>query len=298
MAVSQRGVQIAFSLRWRLRFVVKVAAVALTILALSSAAGGLALPDATAETRSDHVTLHVGTIDEMKTRNPLHPWAADPWTEDVLARVYEGVLLRHPESDGPMAYIAKGVDTDEDGLFEPASEYDVWEEKPGAATPLSVVAYYDFNGVRWHDGGQVTVWDLMFSYHLNAMHPRFNESLRALLCAPNVTYDACDRQVNIATAAKNCFLIICSPFVGSEDPAHRLWGGFCPTRRLGSRLTLTAPRVPVFRPFRGRTSSISDDDSSHQEAWPWRDRDQGPAVMGVRLAEGVLEPTRGIEPRT
>jgi len=138
----------------------------------------------------------------MLTRNVLSVLAATPSTEDVLLRVYDSVVLPHPTQDRVIAYIAKGIDVDEDGWFEPSTEYNQWREPPIAATPLEVTVYYDFNGVRWHDGTQVTVWDLLFSYHVAAWHPRWNNSIRALFCNPTATYEACGRQLRMTLSTK------------------------------------------------------------------------------------------------
>ena len=147
--------------------------------------------------------LKVGAPDEMRTRNPLPATANDVWTHDVLDRVYDRPLQERP--DGTLlAYVAKGVDYDEDGTFEPASEYDTWKERPSPISPLNITVYYDFNGVRWHDGVQLDVWDLLFSYHLGAMHPALNASLRALFAAgAGASYEDGNRQLTIDIAAKN-----------------------------------------------------------------------------------------------
>ena len=138
----------------------------LFVLSTVVATAYTSVPNASAE---DDLVLRVGVVEEMKTRNLLlPPWTAyDMSTEDVLLRVYDTPVK--VDEDGVLRpYLAKGVDFDEDGLFE-RSEYGTFAERPGAATPLEVVVYYDFNGVRWHDGTQMTVWDLVFAYHLNAM---------------------------------------------------------------------------------------------------------------------------------
>jgi len=148
--------------------------------------------------------LKVGSPDEMKTRNPLPAIASEIWTRSVLDRVYDTTLLRNSTTEAPIAYIAKGVDVDEDGMFSPSTEYDVWAEQTGATTPLAVTVYYDFNGVRWHDGVRVDVWDLLFSYHLGAMHPALNASLRALFAAgAGASYEDGNRQLAVGTTAKN-----------------------------------------------------------------------------------------------
>ncbi len=177
------------------------AIVGAAVLLLVSAGVLMAAPSGRAEDPS--LVLIVGTQDEMKTRNPLPAVAGDIFTRDVLDRVYGTVLLRDPSTSQPLAYIAKGVDFDEDGRFEP-SEYDVWGKVPGSSTPLTIGVYYDFNGVRWHDGTQLDLWDLLFSYHLNAMHPVFNASLRVLFAAgANASYEAGGRQLAIEIAAKD-----------------------------------------------------------------------------------------------
>jgi len=152
----------------------------------------LAVPSASA---ADDLVLRVGVVDEMKTRNLL-PWiASDVSTTDVLMRIYDRPIKTDPEGV-LLPYIAKGVDFDEDGVFE-VTEYGVFGERNGAASSLEVVAYYDFNGVRWHDGNQMTAWDLLFSYHLNAMNARFNTDLRVLYCSPQAPYESCGRQLGV-----------------------------------------------------------------------------------------------------
>lgn len=148
------------------------------------------------------LVLKVGVREEMKTRNILPPIANDVFTLDILTRVYDRPLKSLPGGT-LVAYVAKGVDLDEDGTFE-ASEYNAWSEQPDAATPLDVAVYYDFNGVRWHDGDQMTVWDLFFSYHLAAFHGRLNTSLRVLFQAgPASSYDDGGRGLNVSLAAKD-----------------------------------------------------------------------------------------------
>ncbi|HEV8594414.1 MAG TPA: ABC transporter substrate-binding protein [Thermoplasmata archaeon] len=149
---------------------------------------------------SSDPTLRVGVQDEMKTRNLLPAIASDVWTTDVLFRVYESPIRIAADGATILPYIAKGVDFDEDGVFEP-SEYAVWGERRPPSTALQAVVYYDFNGVHWHDGTQVTPWDLLFSYHVNAMNPRFNTNLRVLFCAPGVSYEPCNRQLAVEVLA-------------------------------------------------------------------------------------------------
>src|SRR3990170_3733469 len=150
------------------------------LLVLSGIPGlSAAYTPAKGETRATGLDLIVGGQDEMKTRNLLPSIANDVWTSDVIFRVYDSMIQGHPTEDRPLAWIAKGVDFDEDGTFE-TSEYDTFAERPSATSNLTIVIYYDFNGVRWHDGTQMTPWDLFFSYHVNAQNSRFNTDMRVL----------------------------------------------------------------------------------------------------------------------
>src|SRR2546426_10744452 len=137
-----------------LRGIVASIVVCLVALLVLSGIPGLGQAyTASAQTRQTDLILKVGGQDEMKTRNLLPPSANDVWTSDVHFRAYSSVLLTNPTLDKPMAYIAKGVDYNEDGIFEPSSEYDVWAERASPTSPLNITVYYDFNGVYWHDGG-------------------------------------------------------------------------------------------------------------------------------------------------
>lgn len=120
--------------------------------------------------QSDGDILRVGATADLLTRSPIRVLDVDVWTRNILEPVYDHPIRRLPDGT-QQPYIAKGVDFDEDGVFETA-EYGVWAKEP-TKDPLNVTAYYDFNGVRWHDGHQVSVWDLLFSYHINAMYSSF-----------------------------------------------------------------------------------------------------------------------------
>src|SRR3990172_2721725 len=160
-------------------------------------------------TRADLI-LVVGGQDDMKTRNPLPAIANDVWTSDVHGRIYDGVLQSHPVTRDLVPYIVKGVDTDGDGIFQ-RDEYGRFLRDPvdylgnpcdaTSATgfcALTVTAFYDFNGVYFHDDVQVDVYDMLFTYHLYAMNARFNTDLRVLFAAgTNSQYEDGNRQLNI-----------------------------------------------------------------------------------------------------
>jgi len=131
------------------------------------------------EARGEDVILTVGELDRMKTKNPLQALPQDIWTWDVLDLVYDTVGKIHPNTEEIVPYILKGIDVDDDGVFE-EDEYGMFS-KPDGGDQLNITAYYDFNGVYFHDGVQATVGDLFFSYHLAAMNPRTRGGLLSLM---------------------------------------------------------------------------------------------------------------------
>src|SRR2546426_10076539 len=118
------------------------------------------------------VIYTVGGQDQMKTRNWLPSIANDVWTSDVLGRVYDTVGQTHPVTDELVPYIIKGVDVNGDTNFARTEKAKFLK---GACLPApcdsatdtawrrTVWAYYDFNGVLFHDGVQATIGDVMFN---------------------------------------------------------------------------------------------------------------------------------------
>ncbi len=117
-------------------------------------------------TRSEQ-TLRVAVRSDTATGNVLA--STDMWTRNALFPVYGTVGLFLPETDEPVPYILKGIDANDNGVFE-SDEYGVFGKETGA-NPLVVTVFYDFSGVYFHDGVQVTMEDLLFSYHLEALRP-------------------------------------------------------------------------------------------------------------------------------
>jgi len=185
--------------------------------------------------------LVVGIQEAMKSRNPLPAIANDVWTSDVLSRVYGHVLLAGPDGN-LLPYVVKGVDADGDGIFQ-RDEYGRllrenpdWQGNPCDTTAatgscaLTVTAFYDFNGVYFHDGAQADVYDLLFTYQLWALNPRYNTDLRVTMDADFLT----NRQMNIDLVRID----------GSDWEVPPLPGTY-PSLRASLRFTMDEPS-PVF----------------------------------------------------
>ncbi|MCK4456218.1 MAG: ABC transporter substrate-binding protein [Thermoplasmata archaeon] len=140
----------------------------------------------------DDLVLRVGVNDDMKTRNYLR--LLDKWTMATLDPVYDTVAKFEKETEEPLPYIVLGVDADDSGVFD-LDEYGTFEKE---SLPREVTAYYDLNDVYFHDGLQVTMDDLLFSYHLWALYPRHHELdvLKNLNNMPGTNYSL-DRWLNV-----------------------------------------------------------------------------------------------------
>src|SRR3990170_746120 len=152
----------------------------LAVIGVLVAASLLIVPPAAAPSTS--LILTVGDQDQMRTRNVLNvslSVASDgDWSAGILQPVYSNPLVRHPVMDDLSPYIAKGVDADGSGIFD-ADEYGLFQKALG--TNLSdITVYFDFNGVRWHDGVQMDVMDLLFSLEVASLAPRYDAPLRPL----------------------------------------------------------------------------------------------------------------------
>jgi len=122
------------------------------------------------ETPQGSLILTVGMQDDMYAGNYLRN--LNRWSMGRLDPVYDQVGKFDPETEAPIPYLLKGVDADDSGTFD-LDEYGVYVKSGGS--PYQVTAYYDFNGVYSHDGIQMTIHDLLFSYHLWALHPKKGE---------------------------------------------------------------------------------------------------------------------------
>jgi ABC-type transport system substrate-binding protein len=186
---------------WRMAVVLSAVALVAVMLAVP-----ISIPAAQAinETKDQtQLIFTVGGQDQMKTRNFLPAVANDVWTSDVLGRVYDTVGQTDPNTDALVPYIIKGVDANGDTNFE-RNEKATFLKNPcpaPCADPVAwrrtVIAYYDFNGVLFHDGTQATVGDVFFNYVLQSLNPRYNTGLRVLWDDPNAASLPASRHLNV-----------------------------------------------------------------------------------------------------
>jgi len=192
-------------MRKPIRVAIVLAAVAIVALFLATPFYG-STASAASETRAAPLIYTVGGQDQMKTRNWLPSIANDVWTSDVLGRVYDTVGQTHPVTDELVPYIIKGVDVNGDASFARTEKAvflkGVCQPAPcdsatDTAWRRTVWAYYDFNGVFFHDGVQATIGDVMFNYVMQSLNPRFNTDMRLLWDDPNAASFPASRHLNV-----------------------------------------------------------------------------------------------------
>ena len=147
--------------------------------------------------QDESLVVRIGDLGELRSRNPLGTslhWFgdADDWGAGILQPIYSHPLLRHFATRELEPYIAKGIDANGNGTFDPG-EYGAFGMLP-VTNASDIIVYFDFNGVRWHDGIQMTVMDLLFSLQIEAMRPDFEAYVRPLMDrgggpASNFTHD-------------------------------------------------------------------------------------------------------------
>src|SRR5467141_4016190 len=118
--------------------------------------------------------INVGVQDEMKTRNLIRGFyfPSDVWTADALNPVGEGTNQANPETQEVQPYTLVGTDVNGNGKLE-ASEVGVYSATTGTS---DWVAFFSIKGMKFHDGTQVELEDVLFGYHLNALAPAVTSS--------------------------------------------------------------------------------------------------------------------------
>ena len=132
------------------------------------------------KTRADLI-LKVAMQDDMKTRNILG--SGDVWTSNVLWRCFDGVMNENPKTDELVPYVAQCSGDRHGVLF--GCDYDPTYTNPKDPldhyNPHKVTVTYDFTNVKFHDGVQVTIDDVLASYQIVALHPKWNSDLACLM---------------------------------------------------------------------------------------------------------------------
>src|SRR5467141_150397 len=145
--------------------------IALTMVAAIFAVTGVTQ---TASAQAAPFVINVGVQDEMKTRNLIRAYyyPTDVWTADALGPVGEGTNQANPETQEVQPYTLVGTDVNGNGKLE-ASEVGVYSATTGTS---DWVAFFSIKGMKFHDGTQVELEDVLFGYHLNALAPAVTSS--------------------------------------------------------------------------------------------------------------------------
>lgn len=136
--------------------------------------------------QDDELILRVAMQDDLKTTNPLLT-SGDVWTWNALKWIYDSPVLADSSTGDIIPYIAVGTAESADdlatigwddcsiGRFDYLSETE-WND---SSKPEAIV-FYDFTDVYWHDGQQMDIRDIMFSFHVSAQVSEWSSSTNPL----------------------------------------------------------------------------------------------------------------------
>src|SRR3989441_3102457 len=121
--------------------------------------------------------VNVGVQDEMKTRNLIRGFffGTDVWTADALNPVGEGTVQTNPETQEVLPYTMVGTDVNGDGKLQ-ANEVGVFSNVQVGGRTSEWIAFLSIKGMKWHDGTQVELEDVLFGYHLASLAPAVTSS--------------------------------------------------------------------------------------------------------------------------
>ena len=127
------------------------------------------------EIEEDDLELRVAVQEDILTLNPLIGFNHH-WTWMMTQWMYDTPMMMDPETGDFVPYIAVGTNNASvytktmaacnigNFSFLPES---CWTNE---SNPVAII-YYDFTDVLWHDGVQMDIDDVLFSYHVAAQDP-------------------------------------------------------------------------------------------------------------------------------
>ena len=136
--------------------------------------------------QDDDIILRVAMQDDMRTTNPLT--AGDVWTWNVLDFIFDRAVIDNPYTNEPMLYIAVGTAATSTSLVLgqigwtdcDIGDFDYSPESTWAGNESEAIVFYDFENVYWHDGEQMDIRDILFSFHVGAQVPEWSSSVNCL----------------------------------------------------------------------------------------------------------------------
>ncbi|MFH0815257.1 MAG: ABC transporter substrate-binding protein [Methanobacteriota archaeon] len=163
----------------RVGSIIAVALLLACVLPIASSQVADDAPDglpATVGTREE-IVLRVAMQDDVKSLNPLV--AGDVWTWNVLGYLYDTPLsVDLIDSEKFIPYIAiHSLNYSTSSLFNLDNKSD-WEPSAKAG---QITVYYNFTNVKFHDGHQMDINDIMFSFGIQAIQPDWAASVKCLM---------------------------------------------------------------------------------------------------------------------
>ncbi|MCK5397674.1 MAG: hypothetical protein KAJ33_05450, partial [Thermoplasmata archaeon] len=131
----------------------------------------------------EDIVLRVAVQEDIISLNPLVGFTHH-WTWLMTQWLYDTPVFVNPENEELVPYIAIGS-ADNSTIADLSDciigEFNYTEEASWAdAGHQEAVIFYDFTNVLWHDGAQMDIDDVLFSYHVAAQHPVWQGDVECL----------------------------------------------------------------------------------------------------------------------
>ncbi len=132
----------------------------------------------------DGLILRVAVQGELQSTNPFYT-GIDHWTHLMTRWIYDTPVFLDDEGK-IRPYIAvgsansTGLGTDWSGCEIGNFGYSPKSTWTDSSHPEAVI-FYDFTNVMWHDGHQMDIRDILFSYHVAAQLPESRGDMRCLM---------------------------------------------------------------------------------------------------------------------
>jgi len=155
----------------------RVVVFGLVLAMLTGGFGTLIAQKAEAAATREDVVLRVAMQDDVKSLNPLV--AGDVWTWNVLGYLYDTPLsVDLIDANKFIPYIAvHSLNYTSNSLFN----FDNKSDWGPAAKAGQITVYYNFNNVKFHDGHQMDINDILFGFGIQALNPEWASSVKCLM---------------------------------------------------------------------------------------------------------------------
>lgn len=135
---------------------------------------------ASATRAGEELILRVAMQDAISTINPLDSWEGQGW--NFVKWMYDHPMYKDPVTKKIVPYITTGTTN---STFNSYFNYDdpktsLSEELLKSPINKVCTVWYNFTNVKWHDGHQMDIEDILFAFYVAALVPGQSQGLDCL----------------------------------------------------------------------------------------------------------------------